>query len=71
MDNATAARNNEVEMDPKTEVRCSHCNAVYSVDALDPEMRCPKCDHTGWTPVQANTGERQQIPSGDPQVDAH
>jgi len=72
MDKATAARNNEVEVEAKAQVKCTNCGEIYTIDTLDPEMRCPKCDHTGWTPVKPNTGERNQLPdSSDTQVDAH
>jgi len=49
-------------MDPTTPLRCTHCQKESTIQTLDPEMRCPGCNHSEWVLAQPNSGERVQIP---------
>jgi DNA-directed RNA polymerase subunit RPC12/RpoP len=56
-----ATHESKIEETNETQVKCTHCGEIYKVDSLDPVMRCPKCNETGWVPVKPS-GERADKP---------
>ena len=60
---ATSNRTPQWRNGEHAQVRCVNCQHVYDVDGLDPELRCPKCNHTDWVPLAPASGERVQRPS--------
>lgn len=62
MNNTGKATSTRTTSPDKIAVRCANCDTRYDVDALDPEMRCPKCNSSEWVSDAPNSGERNQIP---------